>query len=154
MNKVILIGRLASKPYKGITSSNIEYSRFTIVVTRPFGPANSDPISDFIPCIAWRTNATFINKYMDKGSLISVEGSFQSSRLTDQNGQPINNYVVSADRIQSLETREVTENRRKNNTSKEFNISEEEKHFSPAKEQENQDDEIDQVYDSLTWDNE
>ncbi|MCV3733475.1 single-stranded DNA-binding protein [Mycoplasma enhydrae] len=127
MNKVILIGRLASKPYKGETASNIEYSRFTIVVTRPFVNANAEPVSDFIPCIAWRNDAAFINKYIDKGSLVSVEGTFQSSKTIDQNGQTVNNYVVSVNRLQSLETKEVSEARRKNNATKEFSIPQKEK---------------------------
>ncbi|ENY53778.1 single-stranded DNA-binding protein [Metamycoplasma alkalescens] len=153
MNKVILIGRLASKPFKGITASNIEYSRFTIVVTRNYAAPNTEPVSDFIPCVAWRSNATFINKFLDKGSLLLVEGSFQSSRLTDQNGQLVNSYVISADRIQSLETKEVTEARRKNNL-KEFSISEEENKINSPSPilQEPAEDDSEVNYDGLTWD--
>lgn len=151
MNKVILIGRLASKPFKGVTASNVEYSRFTIVVTRTYSAPNTDPVADFIPCVAWRSNASFINQFMDKGSLLLLEGTFQSSKTTDQNGQLVNNYVVSAERIQSLETREQSENRRKNN-SKEFSISNEENNIlnNPIDEQDSTDAET--VYDGLSWD--
>ncbi|PZV99929.1 single-stranded DNA-binding protein [Metamycoplasma auris] len=156
MNKVILVGRLASKPFKGITASNIEYSRFTVAIRREYALPNSEPVSDFVPCVAWRSNATFINKFLDKGSLILVEGSFQSSRLTDQNGQPINSYVVNADRIQPLETKEVRDLRRKNSEfEKEFSISDEEKKQttqSTSKIVDESKDDSDINYDGLTWD--
>ncbi|ENY69318.1 Single-strand binding protein (Helix-destabilizing protein) [Metamycoplasma auris 15026] len=157
MNKVILVGRLASKPFKGITASNIEYSRFTVAVQREYAIPNTEPVTDFVPCVAWRSNAAFINKFLDKGSLILVEGSFQSSRFTDQNGQPINSYVVSVDRMQPLESKEVRESRRKNSEfEKEFSISEEEKKQtipnSTSNEQKNEDEESDINYDGLTWD--
>ncbi|BAP39599.1 single-stranded DNA-binding protein [Metamycoplasma canadense] len=155
MNKVILLGRLVSKPYKGLAGSGIEYSRFTIAVTRSYSAPNAEPVSDFIPCIAWRSNATFINKYLDKGSLLFIEGSFQSSRFTDANGQAINNYVVSIEKIKSLESKEITEARRKNN-SKEFSISNEEskdiienQKFIEA----NQPEDTDVYDDGLVWDN-
>ncbi|SYV90673.1 single-stranded DNA-binding protein, partial [Metamycoplasma alkalescens] len=81
-----------------------------------------------------------------------VEGSFQSSRLTDQNGQLVNSYVISADRIQSLETKEVTEERRKNNL-KEFSISEEENKINSPSPilQEPAEDDSEVNYDGLTW---
>ncbi|MGX9364268.1 single-stranded DNA-binding protein [Mycoplasma sp. 527] len=153
MNKVILVGRLASKPYKGITASSVEYSRFTVVVTRTYSTPNSEPVADFIPCVAWRSNASFINKFLDKGSLMLVEGTFQSTRTTDQNGQLINNYVVSADKIQSLESREVTEARRKNNF-KEFSISNEENNKVPTSEQPSTEhtSDVDDAIDGLSWD--
>lgn len=113
MNKVILIGRLASKAYRGVTASNQEYSRFTVVVSRQYTQPNGEQILDFVPCVAWRNNAQFINKYLDKGALISVEGSFQSSRITDASGQINYSYVVNADHVETLETREVAEARRK-----------------------------------------
>ncbi|TPR54344.1 single-stranded DNA-binding protein [Metamycoplasma neophronis] len=115
MNKVILVGRLASAPYKGVTASNIEYSRFTVAVRRQYTNPNGETVTDFIPCVAWRNNGMFVNKYLDKGSLVSVEGTFQSSRVNGSDGQVVTAYVVSVDRVESLETREVTESRKKNN---------------------------------------
>lgn len=76
MNKVFLIGRLSAKPYKNVTPSNVEYSRFTMAIRREYAAPNSEPVVDFVPCVAWRSNATFINKYLDKGSLLLVEVHF------------------------------------------------------------------------------
>ncbi|WP_027122753.1 single-stranded DNA-binding protein [Metamycoplasma spumans] len=131
MNKVILVGRLSSAPYKGETASKVEYSRFTIAVGRQYNSINGESVTDFIPCIAWRFQAAFVNKYLDKGSHVLVEGSFQSSRVIGQDG-PTNVYVVNVERVQSLESRGVSEERRKNSSSTEYSIpqSSEEKNQS------------------------
>ncbi|WP_412031654.1 single-stranded DNA-binding protein [Metamycoplasma buccale] len=121
MNKIILTGRLTAKPYQGFTASNIEYSRFTLACRRNYSDANNEPVLDFVPCVAWRQNAEFINKYLDKGSLILVEGAFQSSRVTNKDGAVLTSYTISVDRIESLETKTVTESRKKLNT-QEFSI--------------------------------
>ncbi|CRH45616.1 single-stranded DNA-binding protein [Mycoplasmopsis arginini] len=87
---------------------------------------------------------------MDKGSLMLIEGTFQSSKTTDQNGQTVNNYVISADRIQSLETKEVSESRRKNNL-KEFSISNEEnKTTASSSESQSENEETEAAYDGLS----
>ncbi|MBN0970913.1 single-stranded DNA-binding protein [Mycoplasma phocoeninasale] len=150
MNKVILVGRMANSPYKGITASNVEYSRFTIVVKRPYITPNNEPILDFVPCVAWRANAQFVNKYHDKGSLLLIEGSFQSSKITSPDGQISNSYVISVDRVESLESKEAAEARKKNSLTREFTIpadpkfSKEDNH-SPAEAQED-------AFDQLDWD--
>lgn len=121
MNKVILAGRLANKPYQGFTGSNVEYSRFTIVTRRTYNGANNEAISDFIPCVAWRQNAEFVNKYFDKGSLLLIEGTVQSSRITAKDGTISTSISINADRVQALESKATNEERRKSNT-QEFTI--------------------------------
>lgn len=123
MNKVLLTGRLSNKPFSGKTSSNIEYSRFTLVVPRQFQSSQENQVLDFIPCVAWRYNAEFANKYLDKGSLILVEGTFQSNKIVGKDGNSNNTYSVNVDRIESLETKAMAESRRKS-ASQEFNIPE------------------------------
>ena len=123
MNKVLLIGRLASKAFEGKTTSNVNYARFTLAVPRQYQtPAGQEPIVDFIPCVAWRYNADFVNKYLDKGSLVQVEGSFQSNRITGKDGLPTKTYSINVERIEALESKAVVESRKRN--SQEFNIPE------------------------------
>ena len=107
MNKVLLVGRLTRNPETNITGSNIKYTRFSLAVSRPFG----DDQADFIPVIAWRSQADFVEKYMEKGSLVSVEGRFSSSTYQNQDGQNITRYEVTADRVQALETKNQREER-------------------------------------------
>ena len=107
MNKVLVVGRLTRDPETNITGSNIKYTRFSVAVSRPYG----DDQADFIPIIAWRSQADFVEKYMEKGSLVSVEGRFSSSSYQNQDGQNITRYEVTADRVQSLESKAQRENR-------------------------------------------
>ncbi|TPE57200.1 single-stranded DNA-binding protein [[Mycoplasma] falconis] len=126
MNKVILVGRIVRAPYKSATQSGLEISRFEIAVDRNYRNANNENITDFIPCVAFGTNATFINKYLYKGSLISVEGSFQSNRTGFGNdGRSAISYSVNVERVQGLESKELSEKRRQNQQT-EFSISQEE----------------------------
>lgn len=121
MNKVILVGRLANKPYQGFTGSNVEYSRFTIVTRRTYSGANNESISDFIPCVTWRQNAEFVNKYFDKGSLLLAEGTVQSSRITAKDGTISTSISINVDRVEALESKATSEERRRSNT-QEFTI--------------------------------
>ena len=101
MNKVIIIGRLVRNPETQSTNSGIKYSRFTIAVDRQFGENQTD----FIPVVTWRNQAEFVDKYVNKGALVSVEGRFTSSSYQDSSGQNVTRYEVTADRVEALETR-------------------------------------------------
>lgn len=107
MNKVLLIGRLVRDPETQQTNSGIKYSRFTIAVNRPFGENQTD----FIPAVAWRSQAEFLEKYIKKGSLVSLEGRFTSSTYQNQENQNVTRYEVTVDRVESLETRSQSQQR-------------------------------------------
>lgn len=113
MNKVLLVGRLVRDPDTNATQSNIKYSRFTIAVTRPFG----EDQADFIPIVAWRNQAEFVERYMRKGSLVSIEGRFTSSTYQNNESQTITRYEVTADRVEALETKAQVAARNNSNTS-------------------------------------
>lgn len=111
LNKVFLIGRISNEPKVSTTSSGISYCRATIAVNRR---QTNDAVTDFIPIVAWRNNADFMSKYLSKGSLVSIEGSFTTSRSQDANNVIRNFYEVTVDNIQSLESRAVREQRQQN----------------------------------------
>ena len=62
MNKVILIGRLASDPVAKVTLSNNQQSSIIVACDSGFRNVNGQNSTVFIPCIAWGNNANFINK--------------------------------------------------------------------------------------------
>ena len=109
MNKVLLIGRLVRDPESNTTNSGITYSRFTVAIDRNFGGENQQ--TDFVPVVAWRNAADFISKYLTKGSLVSVDGRFTSSTFQDAEGKNITRYEVTADRVNSLESKTQRESR-------------------------------------------
>ncbi|CAM9138903.1 single-stranded DNA-binding protein [Mycoplasma marinum] len=107
MNKVLLVGNLVRDPETYQTNSGIKYTRFTVAVNRTFG----EDQADFIPIVAWRQTAEFIEKYLSKGSKVSVEGRFSSSTYKNAQDETVTRYEVTADRVNSLESRAQRENR-------------------------------------------
>ncbi|WP_051677971.1 single-stranded DNA-binding protein [Mycoplasmopsis opalescens] len=117
MNKVLLIGRIANDVRTFTTNSGIKYTRGTIAVSRRTTQGDN---ADFIPFVAWRQTADFINNYAPKGTLISVEGSLVSGRYEGKNGI-VSTLEVNIDNIQLLESRSAREQRaNKSNTTPTF----------------------------------
>ncbi len=84
MNRVILMGRIATEPTPRTTPSNNHVLSFTLAVQRRFAQEGQQQ-ADFINCIAWNKTADFINKWFTKGSMIAIEGRLQS-RTWEENG--------------------------------------------------------------------
>lgn len=87
MNKVILMGRLTRDP-------DIRYSegaepmaiaRYTLAVNRRF-KRQGEPEADFIPCLAFKKNAEFSEKYFKKGQQVGVIGRLQIRNWEDKEG--------------------------------------------------------------------
>lgn len=105
MNRVELVGRLTAKPELRYTPSNVAYTRFTVAVNRRFTNAQGEREADFISVIAWRRQAENVCQYLDKGSLVSVEGSIQTGSYEDKDGNRRYTTEVLADSVQFLESR-------------------------------------------------
>ena len=100
MNKVLIVGRLTRDPLVQTTGSGAKYARITVAVTRRFNREQAD----FIPVVVWRQSAEFVEKYIKKGDLVSVEGSFSTGSY-QKDGQTVYTYEVNADQINALGTR-------------------------------------------------
>lgn len=110
MNRVLLVGRLTAKPELRYTNSNIPYTRFSVAVDGIPG-SNGERRTDFINTVAWRKQAENVCQYLDKGSLVSVEGRLQTSNYTDKDGNKRYTMDVQADNIRFLESRSQSQNR-------------------------------------------
>ncbi|WP_051619084.1 single-stranded DNA-binding protein [[Mycoplasma] collis] len=127
MNKVILIGRISNDLKLLTTKTNISYLRFTLAITRKkYKNSQGGDIVDYVPVVAWRNNAIFLEKNADKGVRILVEGLFVSNSFTNSQGQRITTNEVSAENVSILETVKEIENRKKNRhiNTEEINIEE------------------------------
>ncbi|VEU77796.1 single-stranded DNA-binding protein [Mycoplasmopsis columbinasalis] len=110
LNRVILVGRISNDVRYFQTSTGVPYARFTIAITRRGNTQNEN--TDFVPVIAWRTQAEFVSRYLGKGDLISIEGTIQSSQYTDKNNVLVRAVDVAVDTINPLESREMRMARR------------------------------------------
>lgn len=109
MNRVILVGRITKDPEIRYTSSDIPVCQFTLAVNRRY-QTNGEKQADFINCVAWRSSAELLGKYVKKGAQIGIEGQIQVRSYEDNGG--VKRYVteVVCDSITFLESKGSREN--------------------------------------------
>lgn len=95
MNRVELLGRLTKEPTinegtsgKGKDAVAWKSARITLAVDR----ANNREKADFISCIAWAGLADLIQKYVNKGDQLAVEGCIETRSYEDENKKTV--YVT------------------------------------------------------------
>ena len=100
LNHITIMGRLTRDPELRRTQSGVAVCSFTVAVERDFQSRESgEKQADFIDCVAWRQTAEFVSKYFTKGRMIVVDGSLQSRKWQDKNGQNRVSWEVLADNI-------------------------------------------------------
>lgn len=109
MNRVVLIGRLTTKPELRYTGSNLPFSRFSLAVDRTFNNSQGQRETDFITIVIWRKQAENVCNFLDKGSLVAIEGRIQTGSFDDKDGNKRYTTEVVADNVQFLESRSQRE---------------------------------------------
>jgi single-strand DNA-binding protein len=104
LNKVILIGRLATDPELKYTPSGVAVTSFRIAVDRPMSRnAAGEKETDFIDIVAWRQSAEFAANYLNKGRLVAVDGRLQIRNWVANDGTKRRNAEVVANDLRSLD---------------------------------------------------
>lgn len=103
-NLVVLTGRLTADPELKTTPNGISVTSFSIAVSRPYRKGEESQ-ADFINIVAWRQTAEFITKYFKKGNMIGIEGSIQTRRYTDKNGNNRTAFEVVVNNAQFVEAK-------------------------------------------------
>ena len=111
MNKAMLVGRLTAKPELRYTSSNLPFARFSVAVNRTYSNAQGERETDFINVVVWRKQAENVCNFLNKGSLVSVEGRIQTGSYDDKDGNKRYTMEVVADSVQFLESKAQSQNR-------------------------------------------
>lgn len=95
MNNVSLVGRLTRDPeLRFIAGSGKAVCNFTIAIDRELAKdkkeemqAKGMPTADFIRCIVWGAGGEFVANNAVKGTLVSVQGSIQTSTYKTNTGE-------------------------------------------------------------------
>lgn len=116
-NKVILIGRLTKDPEMTLSQQQVAVVRFSLAVNRRFQSKDGVEDVDFINCVAFRTTAEMLSKYMKKGSLIQVEGRLQQRKYTTESGENRISYDVICDNVLFLESKKMRQDLNTQNSS-------------------------------------
>lgn len=105
MNKVMLIGNLTKDPELTTTNNGVNFCRFTIAVGRNFTSADGEREADFLPVIAWRSQADNCYKYLKKGSKVAVIGSVQTRNYEASDGTRRYVTEIVAESVEFLTTK-------------------------------------------------
>lgn len=108
MNIVVLKGRICNDVELKYTQNNIPVCSFTLAVDRR--GKGEDKQTDFINIVAWRTTAEFISKYFAKGSAIGIEGSIQTRKYKDKDGNNRTAFEVIVNQAHFMESRKSDNN--------------------------------------------
>ena len=108
-NLVVLTGRLTSDVELKTTTNGVSVCSFSIAVERPHRK-DQERQTDFINIVAWRGSAEFVCKYFKKGSMIGIEGSIQTRRYQDRDGNNRTAFEVVANNVQFVEFKKADNN--------------------------------------------
>lgn len=92
LNTAAIQGRLTADPELRHTNSDIAVTSICVAVDRDYCKKGEDRQADFINVVAWRNTAEFISKYFHKGDMIIIQGSIQTRKWQDDNGN--NRYAT------------------------------------------------------------
>lgn len=109
MNRVCLVGRITKDPEIKYTPSGVGVSSFTLAVDRGIKDANGNSQTDFINCVAWRSQAEFIANWIKKGYLLSITGTLQTRSWKTANNETRSATEVIVDQVENLTPREKEE---------------------------------------------
>lgn len=87
-NKVQLIGNLGNNPEIITLDSGKKLAKFSIATNENFKNAQGEKVTDtqWHNIVAWNNTAEIIEKYLQKGSEVAVEGKLTSRSYDDKDG--------------------------------------------------------------------
>lgn len=107
MNIFMGIGRITKKPETRYTQSNVAVVKFTLAINRDTKNKQGEYETDFISCVAYGKTAELIDKYLDKGSQIAIEGKIQTGSYEKDN-KKIHTTDIVVERINFLDKKQET----------------------------------------------
>ena len=89
MNVVILRGRLVKDVEVRYTSTGKAVANFTLAVNRLTKNDKDEYDVDFINCVIFNKSSEFMQKYTNKGDMVEITGSIQTSNYKDKDNKTI-----------------------------------------------------------------
>lgn len=105
MNKLIIIGNLASEPELRTTPNGKQVCSFTVAVNRR-KTGNDQPEADFFRVSAWEKLGENCNEYLAKGRKVAVVGSVSCRAYQTQKGENRASLEVVAQDVEFLSPKE------------------------------------------------
>ncbi len=88
-NRVNLIGNLGMNPQVREIGNGRKVARFTIATSETYRNSKGDKVTEtqWHNIVAWGSQATFAEKYMEKGQQVAVEGKLTHRDYKDAKGE-------------------------------------------------------------------
>ena len=108
LNKVMLIGRLGRDPELRYTQTGSPIASLNIATDESYVDRDGNKVerTEWHRVSVFQRQAENCANYLAKGSLVYVEGSLQTRKWQDQNGQDRYTTEIRADRVQFLDRRD------------------------------------------------
>jgi len=107
LNKAMLIGRLGQDPEVRYTQSNTAVANFSLATNERYKDRNGEyqERTEWHRIVAWGRTAEICQEYLNKGSLVYIEGPIQTREWEDKDGQKKYTTEVKALTMQMLDSR-------------------------------------------------
>ena len=105
LNKVMVIGRLGKDPEMQYTANGNAVTKFSVAADSGFGDKKK---TEWFNVVAWEKTAEACAQYLNKGSLVYIEGR-QQTETWDKDGQRQYKTTLVAERVQFLDTKKQAE---------------------------------------------
>jgi len=101
LNKVIVLGRVASDPETRSTSGGQTVCSFRLVTNRIFtSNGQKQEKAEFHSIVLWRRLAEIASQYLNKGALVLIEGRIETRSWQDATGTKKYRTEIIAERMQ------------------------------------------------------
>src|SRR3989338_11101141 len=101
LNKIFLLGRVATDPESRSTSTGQNVCSFRLVTNRIFTVnGQKQERADFHSIVLWRRLAEIASQYLTKGALVLIEGRVETRSWQDASGQKKFRTEIVAEKMQ------------------------------------------------------
>ena len=103
-NSVSIIGNLGMNPEIKSFGNEQKLAKFSVATTETFKNANGEKekITQWHNVVVWGNLASVVEKYMQKGQMIALEGQLTNRSYTDKSGNKRYITEINANQIQML----------------------------------------------------
>lgn len=100
-NKVLLVGRLGKDPDLRYTQGGTPVANFPLATDESYNDREGvrQEKTEWHKIVVWNKQAETVSNYMSKGKLVLVEGSLQTRKWQDQQGQDRYTTEIKAQRV-------------------------------------------------------
>ena len=106
MNKYIGVGRLTRDPnLKYIPTTGNPVAGFAIAINSGAKTKDGKEIVDFVEVRCWNKSAENCANFLEKGSLVAIEGALKTEAYETEGGEKRRFTYVNASRVQFLSTK-------------------------------------------------